>query len=225
MTVLQQFLIGPESCSYLPSETSLLEYEYVGKMTASDLEIRLNSGWRKFGRLLFHPICAKCQSCRPVRIDVARFTPNRSQIRCFKQNSDLEVSIAPPIVDEERLDLYHRYHTVQEAQKGWPETERTQEEYAFSFVENLTPALEITIRKDNKLLAVVLTDMTPNLLSGTYTTTTPSMPRAVWASLACCSASPSQGIYKSLGRTLGTMSKTAVASTIKPTFAPVRFWE
>jgi leucyl-tRNA---protein transferase len=168
MIVLQQFLIGPESCSYVPTETSLLEYEYVGEMTPSDLEIRLNSGWRKFGRLLFHPICPQCQACRPVRINVVEFAPNRSQVRCLKQNQDLEVAIAPPMVDDERLDLYHRYHTVQEARKGWPETERTSEEYAFSFVENLTLALEITVRKDNKLLAVVLADITPNLLSGTY---------------------------------------------------------
>jgi leucyl-tRNA---protein transferase len=168
MRVLQQFWIGPEPCVYLPEETSLLEYEYVGEMTPSELEIRLNAGWRKFGRLLFHPICDVCQECRPVRINVAEFVPNRSQRRCLEYNTDLEITLGPPQVDEERLDLYHRYHLVQEARKGWPETERTAEEYAFSFVENLTPAIEITIRKDGQLLAVVLTDITPNLLSGTY---------------------------------------------------------
>ena len=170
MTILQQFYMGPEPCVYLPEEVALLEYEYVSQMTASELELRLNSGWRKFGRLLFHPICDACEECRPVRIHVAQFVPSRSQERCLKLNADLEVSIGRPQVDEERLDLYHRYHFVQELRKGWPETERTLEEYAFSFTQNLTPALEITIRdsKDKKLIAVVLTDITPNLLSGTY---------------------------------------------------------
>jgi leucyl-tRNA---protein transferase len=168
MTVLQQFYMGPEPCVYLPDEVSLLEYDYVSEMTASDLEIRLNAGWRKFGRLLFHPICDSCQECRPVRINVADFVASRSQERCLRQNVDLDVRVSAPKVDDERLDLYHRYHLVQEIRKGWPETERTSEEYAFSFTQNLTPAMEITVRKDKRLLAVVLMDITPNLLSGTY---------------------------------------------------------
>ncbi len=168
MRVLQQFETEPHTCAYLPDREAVLEYQYVARMTPQEYEDRMNRGYRKFGPMLFRPVCDGCRECRPIRIPVARFCPDRSQRRALKRNKDLELRFAPPSVDEQRLELYHRYHAAQTGRKGWPETERDTRDYAFSFVHSPIPGIEITMWEAERLQAVVLTDLTPNVVSGIY---------------------------------------------------------
>ena len=54
-------------------------------------------------RTLFRPRCVACEACRSLRVDVARFRPDRSQRRCAKLNSGaLELRIGTPSVTAER---------------------------------------------------------------------------------------------------------------------------
>lgn len=168
MRVLQRFTTEPHQCAYLPDRDSTLEYSYVASLTPAEYETLMNRGYRKFGRMLFRPICAGCRACRPLRIPIATFQPDRSQRRAWKRNADLEVRLAAPIVDAGRLELYERYHAAQAERKGWPEQDRSAEEYAQGFVENPLPAVEITLWEGETLRAVVLTDVTPNVVSGVY---------------------------------------------------------
>jgi leucyl-tRNA---protein transferase len=168
MVILEQFATEPHPCLYLPSEEAELAYYYVARLEPAEYETLMNQGYRKFGPMLFRPVCAACDACRPIRIPSERFHPDRSQRRALKSNADLEVEIGTPAVDEERLDLWHRYHAAQESRKGWPEQERSADEYAFSFVYNPIPAVEISVRQEGVLRAVVLTDVTPNVVSGVY---------------------------------------------------------
>lgn len=168
MQVLDCFTLGPEPCPYLPAEQSTLEYEWVHTLSPEEYEERMNRGWRKFGPMLFHPVCRSCSECRPIRIEVERFVPDRSQRRSMKRNSDLLVRLAPPTVDDERLSLYNRYHAVQEGRKGWPTNDKDIEAYALNFVYNPLPSVEISVWEDGILRAVVLTEVTPNVLSGIY---------------------------------------------------------
>jgi leucyl-tRNA---protein transferase len=168
MRVLQQFTSDAHTCAYLPDRLSTLEYAYAPVLTAQEYEDLMNRGFRKFGALFFQPVCHGCRECRPIRIPTARFRPDRSQRRAWKRNQDLTVRRAAPSVDEARLDLYQRYHSAQSSRKGWPEQERDAREYAFGFVENPVPAIEITMWEGNTLRAVVLTDITPGVVSGVY---------------------------------------------------------
>lgn len=168
MRVLQTFVTGPEPCIYLPEREATQEHWMVVQLTPSEYEQKMNEGWRKFGPVLFRPICTHCQECRPLRIPVAEFAPNRSQRRALARNAALEVRYGKPVVDEQRLALYNRYHAHQERQKGWPEQERSAEDYAFSFVHNPVPAVEISVWEGETLIAIVLTDVTPSVVSGVY---------------------------------------------------------
>jgi arginyl-tRNA--protein-N-Asp/Glu arginylyltransferase len=67
-----------------------------------------------------------------------------------------------------RLDLYRHYQAAQTLAKHWPDTERTEKDYVFQFVQNPLPAIEISIWDGGTLLAVALTDITPNVISGVY---------------------------------------------------------
>jgi leucyl-tRNA---protein transferase len=172
MIVLHRFSID-ETCMYLPDRPMRLDYALVARLTPTEYEERMNRGYRKFGPFLFHPNCPGCRECRPIRIPVARFTPDRSLRRTLKRNSDLTVRFAEPTVDEERLALYNRYHTGQAAFKGWPAEQKDAEDYVFSFLENPIPSVEISVWEHDAegteiLRAVVLTEVTPNVVSGIY---------------------------------------------------------
>lgn len=168
MRVLQTLITGPEPCTYLPDQEATMENLVVAQLSPAEYEQKMNEGWRKFGPVLFRPICRTCSECRPLRIPVAQFTPSRSQRRALAKNAALEVRYGRPTVDAERLALYNRYHQHQEAQKGWPEGERDTDDYTFSFLHNPVPAVEISVWEGESLRAIVLTDVTPTTVSGVY---------------------------------------------------------
>ena len=153
---------------YLPEQQATLDYEIVARLSPEEYETRMNQGWRKFGAIVFHPVCADCRECRPIRIPVAPFAPDRSQKRALKQNADLTVRYTLPTSDNAHLDLYHRYHDAQTERKGWPEGERSLEDYAMQFVEGPLPGVEISVWEGDLLRGVMLCDITPNVVSGIY---------------------------------------------------------
>ena len=168
MQILRHFVSGPATCHYLPDRLATQEYVALAQISPGEYEALMNRGWRKFGAMLFRPVCAQCRECRPLRIPAAEFTPSRSQQRTWRKNADLEVRHAPPAVDAQRLDLYRRYQAAQTEIKGWPEAERTAKSYARQFVQNPLPSIEITLWEGDALRAVVVTDVTPNAVSGVY---------------------------------------------------------
>jgi leucyl-tRNA---protein transferase len=168
MIVLQQFNVAEERCFYLPDRPNRLEYEMVFELTPEEYEAKMNAGYRKFGPFLFHPVCDGCRECRPIRILADQFTPNRSQRRALRANADLTIRYQRTTLDDRRLDLYNRYHRWREESRGWPPTEKGAEDYAFTFLENSLPGVEISAWDGGRLLAVALTEITPNTVSGIY---------------------------------------------------------
>ncbi len=167
MTILE-FVSEPEPCAYLPDQSSVHRNRVVGRLTPEAYERLLDEGWRKFGPVLYRPECPRCDACRPLRIPVETFAPNRSQRRCLRANADLVVARDRPVVDSERLGLHNRYHRARERDRGWPETERTAEEYERGFLLNPVPAVEVSARLNGRLVGVALLDFTPSIVSGVY---------------------------------------------------------
>ncbi len=170
MYVLNQFTEGPRACAYLAERQATMSYVVVNELSTEEYEQYMNRGWRKFGPLLFEPVCAACRACRSMRIPVRAFSPTRSQKRTLKRNLDLRVEVATPSVDEQRLELYRRYHEAQAARKGWPREsgETSERDYTFQFLYNPVPALEVSAWDGNRLLAVMLADVTDNVVSAVY---------------------------------------------------------
>ena len=169
MILLDRFVTAPEPCPYLPDETSRLLYEVVAELTPQEYETRINTGWRKFGAFLFRPVCPTCRECRPLRVLVNDFSPDRSQRRALDANTDLIVRFAAPTADDARANLYNRYQAAQTDRKGWDATQKTVADYAESFVWNPLPtAVEVSVWHGETLIAVALTDTTPTTVSGVY---------------------------------------------------------
>lgn len=164
------FTAPPSTCSYLPDETSSLNYEVVGRMSAAEYQERLMAGWRRFGFTLFRPACPACTKCQSLRVPTATFKPDRSQRRCAAANaSDVRLVIGAPSVTEEKLDLYDRFHAFQSEHVGWSyHGAKDATGYAESFVDNPFDAQEWCYYVGEKLVGVGYVDRVPDGLSAIY---------------------------------------------------------
>lgn len=168
MIVLDRFVGEPGPCPYLAGRQEQTENEIVAALSPAEYEARMNQGWRKFGPVVFRPVCQSCDECRPLRVPVARFAPDRSQRRNLARNADLAVRYAAPTIDAARVSLFNRYHAAQTDRKGWPAAAKTADEYAFVFVHNPVPAVEISVWENDVLQAIVLADVTQAVVSAVY---------------------------------------------------------
>ncbi len=163
MLLLPPILDDPGRCGYLPDRDWRLEYQLALDMTAGEYADRMLRGWRHFGRTLFRPRCPGCDACRPIRVDVARFRPDRSQRRARKANrADLRLEIADPTAGPAQLDLYRRYHAHQHRARQWPARgAEGPEDYRESFVDNPFPVREWRYYLADALVGVGYVDPLP----------------------------------------------------------------
>ncbi len=110
-----------------------------------------------------------------VRFPVQEFRPDRSHRRTLKRNADLIVRVGHPICEPQRMDLFQRYHFAQHETKQWPYHADSADEYEFSFVRNQIPTTEISVWDGRKLLGVLITENTPNVISAVYHYYDPAM--------------------------------------------------
>lgn len=170
MRVVHQFISSPDVCTYLPEQTMRMQGLLVATLTAREYQALMNQGWRRFGRLLFRPMCSACRACRPLRVDVQRFKPNRSQRRAWRANADtVRLTIGEPRCDAVRLDLYDRYHRFQAVFKGWPAPHHDAEAaYQAMFVDNPLRTSEYAYYLGEDLIGVGYVDEVPDGLSAIY---------------------------------------------------------
>jgi arginine-tRNA-protein transferase len=170
METVFRFIAPPGPCGYLPDQTWRLEYEQVAELSPAEYMTRMQQGWRRFGAMLFRPRCPQCTACRPVRVVVDRFRPDRSQRRVRQGNDGtVHLHIGKPHVTRAKLDLFDRYHAFQVWHKGWPLHEpKDADEYARSFVDNPFATQEWSYTIDDQLVGVGYVDDLPGGLSAIY---------------------------------------------------------
>jgi arginine-tRNA-protein transferase len=170
MKSLFRFRAPPTPCGYLPDQTWRLEYERVLSITPAEYMERMRQGWRRFGRVLFHPRCPACKACQSVRVLAEHFRPDRSQRRCRRTNAkEIRLHIGTPSVTRAKLDLYDRYHAFQAQTKGWPEhAPKDADDYHASFVDNPFPTQEWCYYLGDRLVGVGYVDDLPGGLSAIY---------------------------------------------------------
>lgn len=169
--LLQHLVEPPHPCGYLPGRDAQLEIRVQVDVTAEELEPMLARGWRRFGPVYFRPACIGCGECVTLRVDVATFAPRKSQRRAAKNAARLRRVVGPPIVDDERLALYHRWHQQRETAKGWEPTAIDPERYAMDFAFPHPAAREAAFRDPadgDRLLGLGIFDETPHALSAVY---------------------------------------------------------
>ena len=163
MKSIFRYLSAPSTCHYLPDQTARLEYDRVASLSADEYAALLSKGWRRFGRNLFRPRCPSCSACLSMRVDAARFRPDRSQRRAWRANADrVRLEIGEPSASEAKLRLYDRYHHYQAAVRGWAQHDPADVlGYRDAFVENPFPTEEWTYWLGNELVGVGYVDPLP----------------------------------------------------------------
>ena len=106
---LELIASAAHACPYLANRTATLRAFSATQMPAELYHKFMDSGFRRSGDFFYQPVCLGCRECKPIRIPVAQFRPSKSQRRCERRNSDLNISIAAPKITEEKFALYARY--------------------------------------------------------------------------------------------------------------------
>ncbi len=120
---------------------------------------------------LYRTACPTCKACEPIRLDVERFQPNRSQRRVLARgNAALSVEIGPPVLDEQRVSLYNRHKQL----RGLGEGEIDLAGYRQFLVMTCCESFELRYRVGNDLVGVALVDRALSGLSAVYCLYDPS---------------------------------------------------
>lgn len=165
---IRRFVDDPRPCAYLPSRQAELEYRILVDVSATELEVLLERGWRRFGPAYFRPRCERCSECVSLRIVVANFRPSRSQRRASRAHGELRVEIGAPKTDSTRLALHQAWHQGREATRGWEPSALTGQDYATQFAFPSVTGREMAWYQGENLVAVSLIDLTPTAVSAAY---------------------------------------------------------
>lgn len=158
----------PGSCSYLPSETWRLPLRMpVRPLTREEFGTRLAEGDRRQGRLLYRTACPSCRGCEPIRLDVARFEPTKTQRRVLRRGDRaIEVKLGPPTVDAERVRLYNLHKTGRELARG--ELTTSAEAYRTFLGDTCCETFEMRYHAQGELFGVAVVDRAEDALSAVY---------------------------------------------------------
>jgi arginyl-tRNA--protein-N-Asp/Glu arginylyltransferase len=154
----------PAPCPYLPGRASRLVALRPNRLSPQLYGLFLDLNFRRLQDLVYRPQCDGCRECRELRIDAARFRPNRSQRRCLKRNADLAVDIGRPAPSQEKHSIYRRYLEARHdgsMSGSWSEY--------LEFLHAVPPFTEEAVfRVGTRVVGVSIYDATPEALSAVY---------------------------------------------------------
>lgn len=160
---------GEEPCSYIDGQVARRPLRLPLRVLDGDeLDARLARGDRRAGPFFYNQECPSCRACEPLRIDVARFEPSRTQKRVHKRGlARFHVEKGPLLVDRERVELFNKHREL----RGLTNREgpASSEQYSAFLVERLVDAFELRYRLDGALVGVAVVDRGATAWSAVYT--------------------------------------------------------
>ena len=174
----QFYVTAPQPCPYLPDRMERKLFTALQGEGAQQLNDTLSKqGFRRSQNVLYRPACAECNACLSARINVAEFSPSRSQRKTLKRNKTLERRSTSPWATEEQYDLFRRYLADRHADGGMADMDT----FEFAAMIEETPirtrVVEYTDTETGDLVAVCLTDVLDDGVSMVYSFYDPDRPR------------------------------------------------
>lgn len=158
----------PSRCPYLPERTARLPLRLpIRELSRAELDVRLASGDRRQGFVLYRPECPTCRACEPIRIPVRELRQGRSLRRTVRRASDvLRVELGPPMMDARRVELYN----LHKLGRGLADEPRQIEasDYTDFLVASCCESFELRYYLGEALVGVAVTDRAENALSAVY---------------------------------------------------------
>jgi leucyl-tRNA---protein transferase len=159
------FLVRSEihPCPYLPGRDACEDVFKAVDLPSELYHDFMNHGFRRSGVLFYRPACPDCEECRPLRVIVDKFKPNKAQRRILKKNEDITIKIGWPKFSDEKSKLYSDY-------VEWQHSSATE---GFSSLRNTlyksgVCTLEFEYRLNTRLVAVGIVDLCSRSLSSVY---------------------------------------------------------
>ena len=156
--------VPEHACPYLPERMEQTRALLAERIPGELYHRFMDSGFRRSGEILYQPVCRGCRQCVSIRVSVERFTPDKSQRRCWRRNADLRLSVGSPRSTNEKYAMYRRYL---KERHGREEDDRASfEQFLY---ESPVDTLEFCYHDEaGRLLAVGICDVCPQSLSSVY---------------------------------------------------------
>ena len=89
MNLLKEFSLN-DKCSYIDNKEQTTHYKVIENCSTQNCQDLIERGYRRFGKMYFRPICADCQECQSIKVDVENFefsksTSSFSNVRKFSK--------------------------------------------------------------------------------------------------------------------------------------------
>ncbi len=167
------FVTSPSPCPYLPGRSERKVFTELSGANAGELNDALGRiGFRRSQNVAYRPSCSECTACVSVRVVAEEFTPNATQRKLLKRNSDLVVSVCKPWSTEEQYALLQRY--LHRRHPGGGMTEMDEIDYADMVEHSPVESYVIEYREPSvdgeqgRLVGACLTDKQGDGLSMIY---------------------------------------------------------
>lgn len=166
---LQLYRSQEHDCAYLPDTQAITHFVDPAATLNTEIYNRLLTlGFRRSGSHIYKPHCPSCHACIPIRLPIAKFSPNRSQRRVWAKNSHhLMVTAKPAKFQQEHFELYCRYINTRHSDGEMANP--TPESYLNFLTTSWCNTKFFEFHIADKLAAIAVTDILPKGLSAVYT--------------------------------------------------------
>lgn len=168
MNLLKEFLLE-DKCSYLDGKKQTMHYKVIDKCSMHANHELIERGFRRFGKMYFRPVCAECEECQSIKIDVQNYHFSKSARRVLNKAKDLHIVLQKPTMTQRHLEIFDAYHAHMHTKKGWEFHPVTPDHYYNSFVAGYEDfGYEVLYYFEEKLIGVDLIDILVEGISSIY---------------------------------------------------------
>lgn len=155
-----------QPCPYLDDRSSVQEFFFAFEMNSNELEVLINSGWRKFGAYIFRPSCLMCKECRPTRVLVKDFILNKKQRRLIRKSEHIQIEESELEYRPEYFEIFKK-HSMQRFNQTLKQI-GDEESFQETFFIKTSPSSVFTYFLDDRVIAWGIIDLGENSVNSVY---------------------------------------------------------